>query len=38
MSLNNIRIGKKLLGGFGLVLVIMAIVGYFGWSSMSSVT
>ena len=38
MSLNNIKIGPKLLGGFAVVLVIMAVVGYFGWTSLGSVS
>jgi methyl-accepting chemotaxis protein len=34
----NLKLSKKIGGGFGLVLVLTAIVGYVGYSSLSEVT
>ncbi|MEO5365099.1 MAG: methyl-accepting chemotaxis protein [Magnetococcus sp. WYHC-3] len=35
---NNLKLGTKIGGGFGLVLLLTAGTAYFGWSGLSSVT
>ena len=36
--LKNLKLGKKISGGFAIVLIMMAVVAYIGYNSLSDVT